>query len=433
MKKSALFVAAGIALTLCSLPFYASGKTDAAKTGGGTVKVLGVWGGQELDTFNEAIKPFTARTGIKVDFEGTRDIDAVLTTRIQGNNPPDIALLPGPGKMIELVNDKKLVDLSTMLDMNAFAKNYNAGWKDLGSVNGKLYCIYLGASIKGLIWYNPKTLKSLGVTATPKTWAELLVLSKQLADKGIAPWSIGIESGAASGWAGTDWLEDIFLRMYGPALYQDWYSGKLAWTDPRVKAVWQEWGKIVADPAMVYGGKQYVSATNFGAAGNPLFATPAKAVFHHQASFITSFFADQNPGVKAGVDYDFFAFPAIESKYADAVEGGGNVCAVLNSTPQSKALIEYMASAEFQGYFAKNLGWLATNKTVPLSLYADDQIRRCAEILNKSNVSFDASDMMKSEVNTAFWSGVVSYVNNPADLDKILATIEKVRVDAYKK
>ncbi len=432
MKKHAFVILVGIALLFGSSSIFAGGKSDNAKSVGGTVKVLGVWGGQELDTFNEAIKPFTDRTGIKVDFEGTRDIDAVLTTRVQGNNPPDIALLPGPGKMIELVNANKLVDLSTMLDMNAFAKNYNVGWKDLGSVNGKLYCIYLGASVKGLIWYNPKTLKSLGITDTPKTWADMLVVSKKIASGGIAPWSIGIESGAASGWAGTDWLEDLFLRMYGPAVYKDWYNGKLAWTDPRVKAVWLEWGKIVADPAMVYGGKAYVTSTNFGAAGNPLFATPPKAVFHHQASFITSFFTDQNPGVKAGVDYDFFAFPAVDPKFADAVEGGGNVCAAFSNTPQSKALMEYMASAEFQRYFAKNVGWLATNKTVPLSLYADDQIRRAADILNKSNVYFDASDMMKAEVNTAFWSGVVSYVNNPADLDKILATIEKVRLDSNK-
>ncbi len=120
------------------------------------ITVLGVWGGQEADVFNEICKTFTAKTGIDVDFEATRDLDAVITTRVEAGNPPDICGLPGPGKMIELANKGKLVDLSTMLDMEAFDKNYASGWKDLGSVDGKLYGIYTKAAVKGPVWTTPR-------------------------------------------------------------------------------------------------------------------------------------------------------------------------------------------------------------------------------------------------------------------------------------
>ena len=58
---------------------------------GGTVTVLGVWGGNELESFLAMVKPFEDATGVKVQFEGTRDLNAVLTTRLQGGNPPDVA------------------------------------------------------------------------------------------------------------------------------------------------------------------------------------------------------------------------------------------------------------------------------------------------------------------------------------------------------
>ena len=68
----------------------------------GTINVLGVWGGQEADAFAAMTQVFTDRTGIKVQFEATRDLDAVLTTRVQAGNPPDVVILPNPGKLYEL-------------------------------------------------------------------------------------------------------------------------------------------------------------------------------------------------------------------------------------------------------------------------------------------------------------------------------------------
>lgn len=417
-------------LAVFALATIVIGAAMAADT---TIKVLGTWGGQEADTFAAMTDAFTAKTGIRVQFEATRDLDAVLTTRVQAGNPPDIAILPNPGKLYELAKADKLVDLSKVLDMKAYAKNYSQGWKDLGSVDGKLYGLFVKAAIKGLVWYDPKNVKAAGITL-PTTWDQMIATSKQIAATGVTPWSVGIESGAASGWVATDWLENIFLRLYGPEKYKAWYEGKLSWTSPEMKKAWQYFGQIVGDPTMAYGGSQYINSTNFGNAPAPLFQNPPKAYFHMQASFIQSFIMDQFPGLKPAVDFDFFGFPSIDPKYAKAVEGGADIVAVFKNDPAVRQFMEYFASAEAQSYFAVGTGALATNKNVSLVFYPDPLTKRAADILNKSEiVVFDASDMMPSEMNAAFWKATVDFVNDPSKLDSILAALDKVRATAYKK
>jgi len=320
--------------------------------------------------------------------------------------------------------------------MEAFDKNYASGWKDLGSVDGKLYGIYTKAAVKGLVWYNPKALKAagLGEPQSGWTWDDMMALSRKIIADGKAVWAIGLESGAASGWVGTDWLENIFLRQSGPQKYKEWYEGKLSWTSPEMRKAWETFGKIVADQKMAYGGAQYINATNFGNAAAPLFSDPPRAYFHMQASFIQSFITAQFPALKPVTDFNFVSFPSIEAKYSKAMEVAADLFVAFRSTPETKAFMNYLASAEAQAFWAAGTGGLGTNKNVSLTFYPDALTKRAASILNTTEiVVFDASDMMKPEMNNAFWSAVVSYVNKPSDLDKILADLDKVRVDAYKK
>ncbi len=423
MKR--LFVMAGL---LAPLLAFGAGKI------GGKVTVLGVWGGAELETFNKMVKPFEERTGVKVEFEATRDLDAVLTTRVSAGNPPDLAVLPSPGKMADLARQGKLIDLTTVLDLGAMKKSYAQGWLDLGSVDGKLVGIFPKADLKGLVWYAPKALKAAGLSDSPKSFDALLADANAAAAKGVTPFAIGIESGAASGWVGTDWLENIFLKTYGPAKYKEWYEGKLAWTSPEVKSVFQTWGKIVGNPKLCYGGSKYILSTNFGAAFAPLFEKPPKAYYHFQATFIQGFIGKQFPDLKAGEDFAFFALPPVKAEYAKSAEIAGDLVGMFKKTPQSAAFLEYLTSGEAQGFWVKGGNGLSPNRNVPLSDYPNALSKSAAQILTSAELTvFDASDMMPSKMNTAFWAGVVSFVSNPGDLDSILQELESVRKDAYEK
>jgi alpha-glucoside transport system substrate-binding protein len=418
-----------VALLLAPVLALAAGKAEKI---GGKVTVLGLWGGAELETFNKMVKPFEDRTGVKVEFEASRDLDAVLTTRVAAGNPPDLAVLPNPGKMADLARQGKLVDLAGVLDVGGLKKSYAQGWIDLGSVDGKLVGVFPKADVKGLVWYAPKSLAAAGLSASPKTFDDLLAQATTAAGKGVTPFAIGIESGAASGWVGTDWIENIFLKTYGPAKYKEWYEGKVPWTSPEVKAAWQTWGRIVGNPKLCYGGSQYVLSTNFGNAFVPLFENPPKAYFHFQATFIQGFMAKQFPTLKAGEDFSFFALPPVKAEFAKSAEIGGDLVGMFKKTPQAAAFVEYLTSVEAQSYWVKGGNGLSPNRMVALSDYPNALSKNAAQILTSAEMTvFDASDMMPSKMNTAFWSAVVSFVENPGQLDNILAELESVRKDAY--
>ncbi|HZT08322.1 MAG TPA: ABC transporter substrate-binding protein [Chloroflexota bacterium] len=434
LARRARFVVASIALALVAgCTPQAAQRPGAESSGklGGSVDVLATWGGDEQDSFLAMVKPFEDQTGVHVQYESTRDLNAVLTTRVQGGNPPDVAGLPGPGQMAELARGGHLVDLAGVLDMSAMRDQYSDEWLRLGQVNGKQVGIFIKAAAKGLIWYDPKSFARAGYQK-PASWDELMALSRRIADSGVTPWCIGLEGGASSGWPGTDWLEDIVLRQAGPDVYDQWYQGRLAWSSPEIKRAWQSWGQIVADPRMVFGGRQGMLATNFGDAGTPMFGDPPRCYLHHQASFITSFFLQANPGLNPVDDFDFFPFPDIDSQYAGAVEAAGDLFGMFKDTPQARALVKYLSTPQAQAIWVKRGGAISPNRQVPLTDYPDPLSTRSAQLLTGARtVRFDASDLMPDAMNTAFWKAILDYVNNPDSLDSILSTLDSVRTSAY--
>jgi alpha-glucoside transport system substrate-binding protein len=428
-----LSISIALALVLAACQSGGTGTTSGGGSGSKTVSVLGTWGGNEQDSFLAMVKPFEDKTGIKVQYEGTRDLNAVLATRVQGGNPPDLAGLPGPGQMADFAKQGKLIDLGGVLDMSQMNSDYSSDWIKLGQVNGKQYGIFIKAAVKGLIWYSPKNFQAKGYTA-PKTFDELTSLSKKIADSGTTPWCIGFESGAASGWPGTDWLEDIMLRQSGPDKYDQWYQGTLKWTSTEVKNAFATFGAIVNDPKMTFGGKSAVLSTSFQTAGDPLFKNPPGCYMHHQASFITDFFKQGNASLKEGTDFTFFQFPDINTQYAGGVEAAGDLFGMFKDTPNARELIKYLTTAEAQQIWVKRGGALSPNKKVAASAYPDDLARQSGQILTSAKITrFDASDLMPEAMNNAFWKAILDYVNNPSNLDSILANLDKVQSEAYKK
>jgi alpha-glucoside transport system substrate-binding protein len=399
---------------------------------GGTVDILAVWSGSEQDSFLAVLKPFEDATGVKVQYEATRDINAVLTTRVEGGNPPDIAGPPSAGQAASWAAEGKVVDLTNVVDMAQMKQDYAQSWLDLAtSPDGKLFEIFTWSALKGPIWYNPKTYDGPN---PPKTWDELEAWAKQKADSGTTPWCIGLESGAASGWPGTDWIEDIVLRQSGPEKYDQWYQGKLAWTSPEIKSAFQQFGSVATDPKMVNGGPASELTLNFGNGGDALFTNPPGCFLHHQATFITDFFTKNTPTVKPVTDFNFFGFPDINPQYAGTVEVVGDSLSMYKDTPQARALIKYLTSPEAQSIWVMRGGKLGVNKRVPPEAYPDELAKKAGAIIaSAKTVRFDASDLMPDAMNQAFWKAILDYVQSPGDLDSILANLDSVQKDAYKK
>jgi len=384
---------------------------------GGVLDVLGVWTGAEAQAFHTAVAPFTEATGTRIAFVGDRDIAAILTTRVAAGNPPDLAILPNPGQMVEFAKTGDLVAIDTFMDMDQLKSDYAQSWLDLGSYEGTLYGIFYKAAIKSLVWYSPAAFQAKGYTV-PTTWDELTALSNQIVADGGVPWCLGIESAAASGWPATDWIEDIMLRTAGPDVYDQWVAHTIPWTDAAIKTAWEYFGQIARNEAYVYGGTTGVLTINFGASPAPLFDDPPGCYMHRQASFITGFFPE---GVTEE-NYAFFPFPSIDATYGVPALGAADLIVMFNDTPQARALMEYLATPEPQEIWAA-LGGISPNKRVGLDAYPDATTRSMAQALTSAEVfRFDASDLMPAAVGAGtFWSGTLDYVGGQ-DLDSVLAT-----------
>src|SRR2546427_2699463 len=278
-----------LGVTACGTSNTAGGKI------GGTVHILGTWTGGEKDSFDAVMKPFTDSTGIKISFEATRDLDAILQTKIAAGNPPDVTGAPGIGTLIKLARAGKLPTLDDKLDMSALNADYGADWINLGKIDGKLYTLYAWAALKGLVWYDPKAFQAKNYQV-PKTWDELMTLQDKIKSDGGKPWCVALESQAASGWPGSDWHKEIVLSQAGPTVYDSWWQGKQKWTSTEIKQAWTTWGKVLgyAD-SNVYGGAQYMVATTLCDGGPGVFSSPPQSYMFKPGTFITPLFYCYTP------------------------------------------------------------------------------------------------------------------------------------------
>jgi alpha-glucoside transport system substrate-binding protein len=426
--KRSLLLALGVVFTAVAC---GTGSTQNA----GSVKVLAQWSGQEQANFLAVVKPFTDKTGIKVQYEASRDQDAILTTRVGAGNPPDLAAAPSPQILTNFAKSGKLIALNDIVDMSALQANTAESWIKLGQPlnDGKLYQIYSWAAVKGLIWYSPKSFSAKSYTV-PKTWDDLLALQQQIKGTGTTPWCVAVESGAATGWPASDWLKEIVLSQSGPDVYDKWVAGTQKWTSPEIKLAFQTFGQILGpNAANVYGGSKNIIATNFGDVGKPMFANPPKCYMLNQASFITTFFTSSNPSLKPVTDFNFFSLPDINSQYAGAHVVAGDAWSMFHDTPQARKLINYLTTAEAQDIWVKKGGKLAVNKQVPLTDYPDELSKLSAQLVVNTKIGkYDATDQMPADMKNAAWKDLVKYIQNQGQLDALLADLDKVQATAYK-
>lgn len=392
-----------------------SGETPA-------ISVTGTWGGNELATFMKICQT----AGVEVRFNTTRDLNAVLSTAVQANTLPDIAILPNPGKLQELARQGVLKPLDYLTENDL--KNYANTWLRLGSYGGKLYGIYFKVANKSVVWYNPKEFKKNGWTV-PNTWDELLALNEKIVAAGKTPWSIG----ADIGWPLSDWIENIMIRTAGPDGYDKWIEHEISWSDPAVKKAFQVWGDIVGNPRNLAGGIDGTLATTFQNGAIAVFQKNPKAYLYYEGDFMGGIVTSQLPDVKPGEDMDFFAFPSIDPRYGTPVVGGADVVVAFSDKPAVKKLMKYLTTIEANEIAVKG-GFLSQHQGVSLDVYPDLMSQKSARILTQADIYvFDASDLMPSAVGNqgGFWDACKRYIQDPSQLDAILDDMERLAERSY--
>ena len=383
-----------------------------------TLVILGSLTGVGQEIVEEAFAPFTAETGIEVIYEGTDAFTTVLPIRVEGGDVPDLAIFPQPGLMRDLAREGALTPLNNVVDLDTLTTSFATDWVNLGKVDNQVYGIWMRSDPKSLVWYNPDAFETAGYDI-PSSWDELMALTERIAAEGKTPWCLGIESGEASGWVGTDWLEDILLRTAGPEVYDQWVTHEIPFNSPPVKEAMQTFGTIVRNERYVRGGIVGVISTPFGDSPAPMFEQPPGCYLHRQASFITDFLPDT---IEPGTDTQVFLLPGDSSRAP--LLTGGLVIAMTNNTPASQAAINYLTTVTPHESWAAR-GYISPHQDVDLAIYPNDGVRQMAALLAQAEtIRFDGSDLMPASVGTGtFWTEMVNYVSG-TDVETVLSAID---------
>ncbi|MBA3729165.1 MAG: carbohydrate ABC transporter substrate-binding protein [Actinobacteria bacterium] len=369
-----------------------------------------------------------SETDYTAEIEASADFEEQAQIRVEGGNPPDVIMYPQPGAVLEQAEAGNAIALEDMgFDIAELEATFGSYLLSLGEFEGKHYGIPTNINLKSTVWYAKDDFDAAGYQV-PTTFDEMLTLSDQIVADGGTPWCVGFESGGATGWPATDWMEDIMLRTAGPDVYDQWVTHEIPFNDPAVAHAAELLGQVMFTEGYVLGGADQTPSIAFGDAPLPMFDDPPGCFMHRQANFIIAFFPED---AEAGVDYDSFAFPAIEQPGESALFAG-ELSAVFRDAPEVRDFIERFVSQPVQCAQGESqeTSRISPNIEVGPECYTNPLLAQAAGVLTESlaadTARFDASDLMPSAVGAgSFWTGMVEYMQGGPDaLQGVLDDIE---------
>lgn len=418
----------GLALAGCT---GGGGGDDGGGGDGDSVTIMGAFTDAQAEAFQADLDAWSEESGITVTYDGNTDFQTAVVARATAGNPPDIAIYPQPGVLKSQTQSLyPLEDLG--IDVEAITADEANGLGTIAQVDGQTFGLPYSINVKSLVWYNPAAFEAAGLTV-PTTDDELTALQEQIISQNLGyPWCVGLESGAATGWPATDWLEEYVLRYGGLEDYNSWIAGDILFDSDLVNEAGDKVAAELLAEGKVNGGGAAAATTAFQTAGNQLFVSGkdnGQCFMMRQGSFIADFFPDD---IKAQIaendltNIDFFQLPAPDG--ADqAMLGGGDLVGAFTDSDATKQVVEYITGKDFgtNGYASQAI-FLSPHNDFDTSAYTTEFQKKAQELLAGSEIfGFDASDQMPGEVGAGTeWSELTSWFAGQKTMEQAFQAID---------
>ena len=429
---AALVVVALAVFAATQIASASSSKKAGAQAVSGSISFDGIWTGAEAKSFGDVIKAFNkVYPDVKVNYKPVgNNVPTVLATAIAGGHPPDMADIAQPGLVKQLASQGHLKPITYA--KSTIASNFAQAWQQLGTFNGKLYALVFKAANKSLFWYNVPSFKTAGVKA-PKTWAQLQSTAKTLQASGTPAYSVG----GADGWTLTDLFENIYLRTFGPAKYNDLSAHKIKWTDGSVTTALKTMAQVLGNSSNLGGGTSGALQYGFNDSVTNAFSSPPKAAMVFEGDFVGGVITSSTKA-KPGSGFNAAAFPSIKPAYSDAVEIGGDLFVTFRDTPAIEAFVKFLATPAAANAWAKLGGFGTGNSHVSPGIYPDAITKATEAPIGKAkSVVFDMSDEQPASFGATTgqgeWGIFQQFLKNPSDVSGIQKKLEVAATAAYKK
>ena len=426
-RRRLAMIGLGATLAFVTTGCLSSGDGGGDSGGDDQVEIMYGFANEQSDAFIKEVGDWADAEGIKVKFSPTPDFDKLVRSRVAGNNLPDIAIFPQPGITLDIARSGKLADLRDIMDMEALEESVVPGILDAATDDeGAIYAAPMSISVKSLVWYPKAPFEKAGYEI-PKSHEELLKLTEKIKADGTTPWCIGIESGPATGWPATDWLEDYVLRVGGTEGYDKWVKHEIPFDDPMILEALGHIEDIWGGKGNVLGGRGAIASTAMATSGNPMFEKKPGCFLHRQASFLAvpGNFPD---AVIADLDNvaGVFQLPPIEAGGDSAIMGGGDIAGLFSQDDEdSIKVLEFITGPDFA--MGVDLGgFISPHTGFDVSQQPNETMKSISEIAyGATDFRFDGSDLMPGKIGAgAFWTGMVDFVGGKSAAD-VGASIQK--------
>lgn len=316
------------------------------------IKILSIWA--EDNDNGMLIKALCEKYQSQVNPNFTWEYEVVssdnlrqkVSTLVASNDLPDMFVYESGKPIVDLIEAKKIVNISQVLkDYNCEEALNPSALSLLKTLSGTedIYDLPLGMNVEGF-WYNKALFEQAGCQV-PATWDEFEDVLAKLKAAGIQP----LACGAADKWGATRLLNAYLVRTAGPDVMAKADEGSAKYTDESyVKAAQkiQDWAK-----AGYFG--EGVNTVDMNTAGSMLMTGQAAVLYN--GSWFASDLNDeaQNPSGADGVG--FFNVPVVDPAISDADSYSMNCGNILSFGQKNYD----EATGWFIKYFAENMGDLA--------------------------------------------------------------------------
>jgi multiple sugar transport system substrate-binding protein len=251
----------------------------------------------------------------------------------------------------------------------------------------------------------------------PKTLAEFTALGDKIKADGLVP----VAFGDKDGWPAMGTFDILNMRMNGYKYHIDLMEGRAKWTDPQVKAVFEQWAKLLPYFQEGAPGRTWQDAAK------------AALVDKKAAMYFLGTFALEQAG-DAASDVGFFPFPTLGTEWdnenaMDAPIDGFMMVANPKNPEAAKAFLKCVGSPEAQVAYVTSpgIGSVAVSPLADDSKYTEAQKLNAAVLKSAGNIAqFLDRDARADFAGPSGMQGfLLSFLNDPSqDLDKFLNDIQ---------
>ncbi len=189
------------------------------------VAIYGPYFGFEEQYLQKELDLIGKDLDIRIKYFPVIDVETHIVENYEDGDIPDIAIMPNPQGVTNLGERSIAVPIENVIQADYLNRVYPKHLIDITTSleTGINYGAWLRLFPNSLIWYNVSKYEEIG-SPEFNSYNELLLFTSEISERGKEPWCLDSESGVASGWITTNWVEDLLLATYGPEVYDEWWK-----------------------------------------------------------------------------------------------------------------------------------------------------------------------------------------------------------------